>query len=314
MNIKLTLITLLWAFLVLNANAQITIVDARKLDNIRNGTTYVMVKNVNFPDANRYLSALQENWTLTKNIRLLSGNDPDVNISPGDSFLSLEATYVTENNTTNIYYYLCFWTCKDKFFKKDRALKQSDEDPIACIALSVSPEAFISRSFSKIRDFFNDMDFDGGGALYNWSPGMLKNYMQQLTILLCAGKKIKAYDDITNKEQLPELANSTLYLPDFNFIKYNTFVGNDTGTYDASNVLADYHAPYKVVTKKGLDSLILNENKPIYYLLFIKDSSSKIVCVINSGTGETIYSRHTSLSFNLKSGDLKDLYKTMSKL
>jgi hypothetical protein len=312
-------IIILFLFAV-KANAQITILDTKKLDHIKSGTTYVVVKNLNFPGASQYLDVLKKNWTLTKAIQFLSGSDLGAKLTPGDSFLSLEALMTSRYNNgggaayqTNTHYYLSFWTCNEKFFKKDRELKQSDEEPIAKVILSIVPEAFKSGNFVQTRDFLNDLDFDGGGALYNWSPGMLKNYVQQLCALLNAGKKVKMSDDITNKEELAKLANTTLYIPDFDLIKYNKFSGSAAEPDDAAGLFEDYHAAYKVVTKDELDKLILDNGKPKYYLLFIKDSSNKIVCVINSATGETIYSRAKSLSYNLKSGDLKDLYKEISK-
>jgi hypothetical protein len=301
--LKLSLAVL--TFIAVKTNAQVVILDTKKSDKIKKGNTHIMVGSINFPGAAKYLEAAKKNWTLSNGIDFLS---PDYagTLTPNDSFLSLEALNERRGSVTNIYYYLTFWTCKEKYFKKERGLKQSDHEPVAQISLSVDPKALFG-----IHDFFKNNDFDGGGFLYNWSPGMLGNYLQQMTKLLNAGKKVEIQDDITNKEELVKLSKQTLYVPDFNLIGFSPFLIRKKSA-DEDKIFEDYKYAYKVVKKDDLDKLITESQEPEYYLIFIKDSSSKIVCVINSKSGETIYSRAKSLSYNLKSGDLKELYKEIN--
>lgn len=295
-----------FAFMAIKTNAQVVIADTKKMDKIKNGNTHIMVGSINFPGAAKFLEAAKKNWTLSKGIDFLSPDHAGT-LTPNDSFLSLEALSQTSGSVSNIYYYLTFWTCKEKYFKQERGLKQSDHEPVAYISLSVD-----SKVLFDPKKFFKNNDFDGGGHLYNWSPGMLGNYLQQMTMLLNAGKKIKINDDITNKEELAKLSKQTLYVADFNLIGFSPILIRKKAA-DEEKIFDDYKYAYKVVKKDDLDELIIGSEEPAYYLIFIKDSSSKIVCVINSKTGETIYSRATSISYNLKSGDLKELYKEINK-
>jgi hypothetical protein len=294
---KITKVTILLLLLLgARSYAQISIYDTKKLDRFKDGQTYVMVKNTNFPGADKFLQEMQKGWTLTKGIRYLLNDGTAFTVKPNDSFLNLEALTVRINSTVNVNYHLSFWICKEKFFKKDRALKQSDEEPIATVSLSVDPSAFSANSF------FKNTDFDGGGLIYNWSPGMLKNYLQQMTSLL-QNKKETTNKEITKKAELKNLSKDTLYVADFNLIHYNAFTGQakqrDEET--VADIFEKYKSPYKVISKGDLDKMITDDKKPFYYLLFIKSSSTKEVCVINSKTGETVYSRFTNISYNLKS-------------
>lgn len=306
-NIKLTLLGL---FLIIKAHAQIQIEDTKKLNKVKSGQTYVIVKTTSFPGADKFLQAMQKDWTLSQGIHYLPSDNSTITIEPNDSFLSLESLMISSSNTgTQIYYFLSFWTCKERFFKKDRAMKQSDHEIIAQVAISPGDKAFAAKQF------FEDNDFDGGTMLINWSPGLVHNYLQQITTLLTAGKKRKFQDNIENKEELAHLQNEILYVPEFDLLMSNIFGMKQTARDEegTDKVFAKYTYAYKVLSKENLDKLILTSEKPIYYLLFIRHSSNKLVCVINSKTGETIYSDATSLSMRLKSGDIKSLYKAVSK-
>jgi triacylglycerol esterase/lipase EstA (alpha/beta hydrolase family) len=159
------------------------------------------------------------------------------------------------------------------------------------------------------------MDFDGGGVLYNWSPGMAGNYLQQLGLLLNAGRKPLIVSPISNNAALSRLAADTLYVPDFNMINYSAFSGKSKieDEVDVKNVFEKYTYPYKVISKDALDKKIIETNDPFYYLLFLKIGSAKVVCVINGKTGETIYSRSIPFSSNLKPGDINGLFKQIGR-
>jgi len=296
--------------LAVKANAQIQIEDTKKLDRIKEGQTYVIVKTTTFPGADKFLQAMQKDWTLSNGIHYLSSDNSTITITPNDSFLSLESlTISTSSYGTHIYYFLNFWTCKESYYKKQRAMKDSDHELIAQVALSVSNEAFATGSF------FENNDFDGGGMLLNWSPGIVHNYLQQITTLLNAKTKKKFQDGINNKTELAALKNEILYVPDFDLLNSSIFSAKQKMRDEESTntIFEKYTYAYKVLGKEDLDRLILTSEKPIYYLLFIRHSTNKLVCVVNSKTGETVYSDATSISVRLKSGDIKDLFKAVSK-
>lgn len=309
----------------IKTQAQVVILDTKKTERIKDGITYVLVNSLDFPGSKKYLEVLKKSWTLTKDIRFLPIDDFGKDISPNDSFLSLESMLIRvpvgSTYAETINYYLAFWTCNPNFFKKDRKIRQSDEEHIAKIPISVDPKALVNdpsfyRQANTLKDIIGNMDFDGGGLLYNWGPGMLKNYLQQMSRLLLLGKKVSLRDNVTNKSELRKLSAQTLFVPNSALIKFSIFnskSNQNKDENDASNIFEKYGYDYKVLTSEELDKKIVEADKPFFYLLFIKDSSDKLVYVINGQTGETIYYKGTSLSYNLKSGDLKDLSKEISK-
>jgi hypothetical protein len=66
------------------------------------------------------------------------------------------------------------------------------------------------------------------------------------------------------------------------------------------------------VSQNELDKLILS-NKTIFYLTYVKSSGEKFVSVINSLSGEVLYTNYTAslLSTGLKSEDIKVLLKSL---
>jgi hypothetical protein len=69
----------------------------------------------------------------------------------------------------------------------------------------------------------------------------------------------------------------------------------------------------KQVSVKELNEKILTEKEPIYYLLYIKSSTDKYVTIINSITGEMLYTHYTPVSYNFKSDDIEDVQKAIMK-
>jgi len=318
-------ILFLLLFVSINTHAQITIIDPKKVEKIKDGTTYVLVKSLDFRDSKKYMEVLKKSWTLTKELRFIAIDDFSKDLTPNDSFLSLESMLIRvpvgSTYSESLNYFLAFWTCDPTYFKKDRVLKRSDEELIAKIAISVDPKALgdnsdFYRAAQSLKDIMGDMDFDGNDLLYNWGPGMVKNYLQQMTRLLLTGKKVSLRDNIYNTSELSKLSTQTLFVPNSALIKFNIFgaKGNESkDENDAGNVFEKYGYSYKVLTTEELDKKIIESDKPFFYLLFIKDSSDKLVCVTNSQTGEVIYYKGTSMSYNLKSGDIKDLSKEIGK-
>jgi hypothetical protein len=307
-SLKLTALLMLSLFV--RVNAQIEMEDTKKFRRITEGQTYVRVKTTTFPGADKFLEAMRKDWTLTKGIHYLPSDNATITIQPNDSFLSLSSlTLSSSQYGTHIYYFLDFWTYNERDFKKHKPLEKINHDIIGQVALSVSNDAFATTAF------FHENDFDGGGMIMNWSPGMVHNYLQQMTTLFKVGKKTKFQDGIKNKAALAALKEEILYVPDFDLIKSGTFkFKQEQRDEDETNDLfKKYTYTYKVITKDTLDKLILTSEKPTYYLLFIRHSTKKLVCVINGQTGETIYSEATSLSQRLKAGDVSGIFNVVRK-
>jgi len=107
------------------------------------------------------------------------------------------------------------------------------------------------------------------------------------------------------------LKNQTLFCPDDNFHKMNAFNAADgKETIHPDEIFQDYKFSYKILSNKELEDKLLADSEPFYYLLFLRNSSAKMVGIVNSRTGEIIYCRyHKLLAFALNPGDLKEIYK-----
>ncbi len=308
---KLYFVLLLVACSGIAAHAQVQVLEKGVLEKIQNGHTHVVVSDIHFPTSSEFLSVFKSYWTLTKGVDFISANDLPGNLIAGDTYFSLETLRVTGSyGGSAMFIYLNLWLPTEKALK-DKKFKVGHEDPMAHILLSADVETILHGYFAD-KDF--GFDFDARGHIYHWNPGILKNYLQLLAFDLKTSKKIDSQDDITDYSQLKLLKGQTLYCPEDNLNKMGTFVKVGK-TVDIKDVFEDYKFNYQSISDKDLGEKIMAAKEPFYYLLFVRNSTSKLIVVVNSITGEIIYSRYDkSMSIpNLKSGDLKDLYKTINK-
>ena len=253
---------------------------------------------------------------MTKGVDFI--NDFPATIIAGDSYFSLETLSLRGYyGSEAIYLYLSLWTPDEKRLENNKKFRIEDEIPIAHIQLSADMRTLKTLYMSGIlRNKDNvSFDFDGDGHIFNWSPAILKNYLQHLTSLLQTDKKADFTDDITDKTQLQLLRNKTLYCAEETIHKVGTFMKPDTKEIvDTNKVFEDYKFEYKIIAGKDLEKKILTETKPFYYLLLLRNSDTKMIAVVNASTGELIYSHFVGMAYlELKSADLKALYKAVNK-
>lgn len=308
---KLFFTTLLIVGFLIHAHAQVEVLEKNVLEKIQKGNSHIVVTSLDFPQSEQFLTVFKKYWTLTKSVDLISVNDLPASLVTGDSYFILQTLRLTgTSGASAIFIYLDLWLPDAKASTKKK-FKVENGTELAHVILSADLGTILNGYFQS-KDF--GYDFDAGGHIYHWNPGILKNYLQLLTARLQTGKKDNYHDDITNKDQLKLLMGQTLYCPEDNFHKMGIFVKNGK-TVDVQDVFHDYKFNYKTISDHDLGEKILNEKEPFYYLLFTRNSTSKLIAVVNSTTGEIVYERYDKgMSIpNLKSGDLKDLYKTINK-
>jgi hypothetical protein len=120
---------------------------------------------------------------------------------------------------------------------------------------------------------------------------------------------VQLKNEIENDIELKNLKNETLYVPSYTMIKYNKFNGNESKSHDEEDIFEDYKNKYKIVSTEELNNKILSETQPFYYLVYIRSCTQKFINVVNSSTGEIIYSEYNAISYNMKTKDLRKLYK-----
>jgi hypothetical protein len=305
------IIILLFLFFLPQSKAQVQILEKNVLEKIQNGHTHVIVNELHFPQSDEFLEVFKKYWTVTKGVDFVASDNVIGNMVEGDTYFSLEALKITGGNGgTAMFVYINLWQPTPKMLK-DKKFKIGHEDALAHIQLSIDVDA-AKDIFIHNKDL--DFNFDGDGHFYHWNPGLLKNYLQLLCVQLKTDKKTDFHDDVTDKTQMKNLSATILYCPEDNLNKMGMLVKAGKKV-DIKDVFEDYKYSYKSISDKELGEKILTDSEVFYYILFVRNSTSKLIAVVNSRTGEIIYQRYDkSMSIqNLKSGDLKDLYKTINK-
>jgi hypothetical protein len=309
-----TLTVVLLSLAFLPAAAQFSISNTDEIEHLKKGTLYVVMKDPASVKAANYVKVFHEVWTFSK-IAFIKPGEVANYYADGNFFFTLS----NERNTTysgggggsykNAYYFLELWKPTAKYLKGKKNKEPEMRDMVQLARIELYPD------FSSIKDhesLFRE-DYDWGGRIRNWGPGMLKNYLQNLVQLLEKGKKLPLGESIRNKEKLPQLAAGTLLIPDYVLIKFNMFTGDESQRHTEEDITKDYGYKTKFVSTQELNNLILTDKKGFYYLCFVKSSAWKFVTIIHSLTGEVIFSELTTSSYNLKSGDLKDVRKAIEK-
>ena len=262
-------------FISYNLSAQIKVFSKNSLEKIKNGNTHIIVGDPSFPHSQEFLEIFKKYWTLTKGVDFIS-NVPGTLIA-GDSYFSIEALAMRGYyGSAAIYLYLSLWTPDEKRLKNNKKFRIEDEISIAHIQLSADMRTLKTIYASGIlgdKEANFGFDFDGSGRIFNWSPAILKNYLQHLTSLLQTDKKADYTEDITDKTQLQLLKNKTLYCAEETIHKVGTFMKPDTKEIvDTNKVFGEYKFNYKIIPGKDLENKILSiksVNCHLFHYIFL---------------------------------------------
>lgn len=319
---KIKLILLL-IITTISATAQISITNIKDIDKIKGTTTYVAMRDPNEATSTKFAEIFKKYWTFSK-VEFIKYTDMGKYLNTNSSFLNIggyetnvQSFKLYSNggsgygiNWKNTHIYLELWTCSEKFLnkkKESKEFKEKDKNQIARLELYTDFETLMSP-----ENLFQS-NYSCGNHIKNWGDGLLKNHLQNILMNLEKGQEKSLYSSLGNDSELKKLQNQTLFIPDYVFTKFNAFTGDESKKFDEKELLEDYKLKYEVISSKTLNEKILKNDQPFFYLQYIKSSTDKYVSVINSQTGEVIYSSYTPMSYNLKSGDLKELSKKIAK-
>ncbi|MFD1014866.1 hypothetical protein [Winogradskyella rapida] len=143
---------------------------------------------------------------------------------------------------------------------------------------------------------------------YNFNLGYIKNYFQILNNKLIARQSLKIRDDIKDKDKLKVLKSKTLYAPHWLLKKYSTIKLKVTGILKPEELFEDYKYKFQILSNEELNSKILNK-EDFYYLMHTTYNGEKVVSIINSLSGEIIYSTVDNSSDLIEASDLKTISK-----
>ncbi|WP_333599128.1 hypothetical protein [Flavobacterium sp.] len=319
MNLKNTLLPLITSVLIsipAVMHSQIAITNVGEIAKIKQGTTFFAMKDPNSPKVKEYVDIIKKTWNFSK-VECIKYTDVEKNIAPNNSFVTVGGNMTSVSTMggsnadySNTHLYFELWTSDGSFVYDPKKRKHFDDKNKIQIARL---ELFTDFATLVTPSYLYRSDYDGAGHIRNWSPGILKNYIQCLTAYLNKGAERKLYDETLNKDALKKLSTETLFVPNYVLTKFNKFTGDETKQHEEKDIFEDYTLKYQLISNAELSTKITTETTPFYYLLYIKSSTDKFVSVFNSATGEMIYSVYTTLSYNLKSSDLKDLQKAVQK-
>lgn len=313
-------------FFILPANVfgQFNIEYPDQLSQLKVGTTYIAMKDLESTISKEYIEIFKEYWTISK-IEFIKYTEYADYLSPGNFFLTISGfektkQWVTNYNNggvkrssewTNTYIFLDLWTSNDVYFKKKAKNPKwqfSNQYKIQIARVDLFPD------FPTVKDpeSLYLYDYDGEGHLRNWGKGILKNYIQILMAEFDKGERRKLFKYVADKEKLQTLHEQDLYIPDYVMIEFDKWTGDESEKHEEEELFKYFESSYKLLSIEDLNDKILNDPNPFYYLIYIKSSTQKYLNVINSQTGEIIYAEYSAVSYNIDSKDFKHLSKLIN--
>lgn len=285
--------------------------DPADLDDLRSTTTVFTLPDADMAMKNQYEAAIGKVWKLTKfkvasrqeGMRLLG--------QPGYSAFVLGGWTVQRGNSVNTH------LAYDLVMMKEGRGDRLKPEYFARIILHPDPETVKEsmRSLNRRNGDESMADYLYEQASFaNLNPGMLAGYLKEVNDRLAEGSERGAFES-TSDDQAPQaLRRDTLFVPDYVLTKMNMFTGAERAddNDDADDDLAKaYPFPVKVVSTADINRRILAGGKPIYYLVYVRSSTDKFVCVYESGKGRLLYAQYSPASYNFKMKDLSRLAKML---
>jgi hypothetical protein len=283
-----------------NINAQLEITNLEHLEALKNTTTIVFMPAADTAKHLKYRKILEEYWNLTP-LKFISYNQYVKHKNKdGYSYLLFGDDQVSNGTTTSSYVYLELWMWENA------EASSGKKKQLARIDLYPDPETTYNPAL------IYDYRFDTDGHIFNWSAGLLKNYLQMIQNYLEKGKKRTQYLPETNPENLIDLCEQKLYVPAYCLQNFNGALV-ETGKQSCGVLMQKYSYEYEMIESQQLSDKILNSTDPFYYLLFVRSNADKYIAVVEAQSGKIIYSRFRPISYNLKPNDLKRLNKAIEK-
>ncbi len=306
------------------STAQMSISNSEDIEAFKKGTTYFGVDDPNTEKAQEYIKILKENWTFNP-IEVIPISDLPKYYAPENSYftiglidknMSYTRTVTTPDfrdvKITNLpiyHQYFELWKFNDKYFEKEPSKRSRKDRYVTQLArLEIFMDDYTLRNPYTIFQ----TDYSDENHLRNWGPGIFKNQIQELQKLLAKGENDGLFSKIYEKDKIQKLKEETLYVPDYIFVKRNKFKGDETERFEEKELMENYKLIYQVISTEKLNSKILN-GEEIYYLSYIRSNTDKFISIINSKTGEVIYSLYRPVSYNFSDKDMKILQEDIEE-
>ncbi|MFC3561955.1 hypothetical protein [Pedobacter jamesrossensis] len=289
-----------------------------KLDSLKNTTTLFTFQYNDYKELEKFDEAIKKVWTITP-YKIIKPNELanyDAN-SSSYSLFYLDAYSEAVDTTTkvNIVYTL-------KLITPSKKPKQKEESVLATINLysDVYTNMIVKEMGGKLSARRGPKSnilsvLYNNSTLYNWSPGFLAGYLKQVNDGLISGKSRYLDFQFYNKVRLPQLVNETLYVPEYirRLFSENKKAGADK-IYNVETAPEMYNYKLKFPLYAELDSLILNKEKPVKYLVYTQRSNDKIISIYDSKDNQIIYQKFIPQSISFEMSDLIDIKKLIKSI
>jgi len=315
---------------------QFNIQNLDEWNRVKGDTTFILLDDITSQMDTPYVNVFKQYWKVTP-IKFIQTDQLTKHLSKNATYLSFIVTNeivqpvhngigmgspIIRPGSSIMDFRL--WTCKEKYFNKERKWDWAYTNEIATMELfvsSLSAGSYTSQASGTFQTFGGPkicgggdyLTVDQGGYIYNWGPGILKNYVQILSELLTAGNERKFTQEITDNAEIKRLKTDTLYIPKFVAYKIVKFGAVTTEKTDLSKLVSNYKLPYSIITTQQLNDKILNKKGDIYYFMYMHSNRAKYIAVINGFTGEIVYSDYSKSTDDVTDGDFKDLRSNIIK-
>ncbi|RNL54966.1 hypothetical protein [Pedobacter jejuensis] len=315
---KSSLIIILLILLNNAAKAQVTYfgeeVSANgKLEIFKNTTTLFTLQYSNYAEKEKFDEVIKKTWTITP-YKIIKPEDlAKYDTLKNYSFFYFDA-FVDNVDTitnTNVIYGL-------KLITPGITAKEKKEDILAYVTLfsDVYTNLIVKEQGTKsnnrkglkaklLNNLYNNSRF------LNFSPGFLAGYLKQINDGLTLKQSRSIDYQFYNKVRLPDLAKETLYVPEY---VREIFSSQPPKIETPTTIQEPYSYKLKFISNSELDSLVLNDNVAIKYLIYTQRSFDKIISIYDSKDDRIIYQRFYFQNPVFEMSDLNNIKEVVQSL
>lgn len=274
-----------------------------EINNFKNTITVFVL-----PDKEReaFENIIEQHWDITK-YEFVSLTDYKKNkekyIFPEYSFFKFDNYIASINGKTTTWFFLDL-NIGYSTIKKFKPKGKSTFDTVFLATVHLSPVLNL-----KYRDY---EDYNSGSSIMNYNVGFFKNQIEFINSSLKSNINFNCLGDHVDYEKLKFLKTNKLYL--LNRARENSLtVLNNEKDSEIGKLLSKYEYEYELLSSEDLNKKILSNNEKFYYLLYTQINSKKIVSIIDSKTGEIVFSFLERLSYKLQENDFKKISDEIKK-
>ncbi|WP_343523389.1 hypothetical protein [Pedobacter sp.] len=289
------------------------LLNSQKLEVFKKTTTLFTFQYGDYAELEKFEQAIKETWTITPYKIIKPDELAKYDTLANYSFFYFDACAEKLDNKTdiNVVYAL-------KLATPSKKPKVKEESVLATVDLFTDPNTklFVTLLDQEIGSKKNKKAnllslLYNRSHLLNWSPGFLTGYLKQINDGLISSENHGIDYQFYNKIRLPELARETLYVPEY--VK-EVFSSKLALLPKSGIVLEPYSYKLRFAPYKVLDSLILNKETPIKYVIYTQRSDDKIISVYDSRDNMIIYQRFYPQTPNFEMNDLSEIKKVIVSL